>query len=156
MHDRERVAVREAQRVERDRERFQRDLEAAEEETRREARLEALRMQVRIEAPTDPERLLRPTAARRYAEEAAKEERERAALLPVHAGAARGYDDATVVGDVRFKVMRALRDAGLEVRLLHGQEGRPCVVAMRNTTYTRLCDKVDCLFDKLVGPCDKL
>ena len=70
---------------------------------------------MRVEAEADPERLLQLTEAAKHAQEQAKLERKRAQLMP-SVGVPHGYDDKTIMGDVRYKVMTALRQAGLEVR----------------------------------------
>jgi hypothetical protein len=69
---------------------------------------------VRVEAEADPKRLLRLTEAAKHAQEHARLERQRAQLMP-STGVPHGYDDKTIMGDVRHKVMHALRQAGLEV-----------------------------------------
>eukprot|EP00043_Microstomoeca_roanoka_P012080 m.115992 g.115992 ORF g.115992 m.115992 type:complete len:689 (-) comp15384_c0_seq1:147-2213(-) len=83
------------------------------EETEREARLEALRQQVRpTEIPDDPGRILRPTKAMEASMMEAKRERELKALLPTMG--VLGYDDKSITSDPRFKLAAALRKAGLQ------------------------------------------
>lgn len=68
-----------------------------------------------MEAEADPERLRRPTEAMLQAQAHDRVAREIRSQLPV-LGPEKGFTDTAIVSDVRFKIMAALRSAGLEVR----------------------------------------
>ncbi|EGD77333.1 hypothetical protein PTSG_08427 [Salpingoeca rosetta] len=108
----ERVSFRHGQYEEKLEEREARKEEESRVARDREARLEALRKQVRpTNLPDDPGRLLRPTKAMDAARKEAKRDREIRSMLPNMDVI--GYDDKRITADPRFKLAQALNKAGL-------------------------------------------
>ena len=91
---------------------------ARQEAAEREARLDALRETVRVEAPADEARLHGDTQATRVAAREGRAARDRARA---HSGRIRqhvraappGYSDKAITSDRRYRVEAALREAGL-------------------------------------------
>eukprot|EP00878_Enallax_costatus_P012993 GHUV01013575.1.p1 GENE.GHUV01013575.1~~GHUV01013575.1.p1 ORF type:complete len:267 (+),score=153.64 GHUV01013575.1:114-914(+) len=105
------VAARQAMALDRMQQQIEQQKQQQAELEARQKRLAALAEAFAPHVDRDPQRLLQPTAASAAAVEAGAQEVQDhtgAAFRPVH-----GYNTAQVVADPRFRVVEALREAGL-------------------------------------------
>ena len=108
LHNLDRVRHREVLRTVKDLQQRKAEERAARVQEEQERKLELLRQTVRVEAPSDPLRLLRETKVS-LARAICKEQVSlQLPLFPLH-----GYTADTVMADPRVKLEHALREAGL-------------------------------------------
>jgi chromosome segregation ATPase len=123
------VEARQAECLEKRQEQMQQHQRRQVQLAERRARLDAIAAALAPHIPSDPARILQPTAA---SPAAADEAASGSAFKPVH-----GYTTAQVVADPRFRVVEALNTAGLLSGAAKGYVAR-VVAAVQPATASRI------------------